>query len=65
MTEIYKKIVDEYWHYEARKRRIKSEIDKLNTQLSTIEDVLIALNDILCTDGNHIYEHFEESEVEK
>jgi len=33
--------------------------------LEVIEGILIDLNDILCKHGNHIYEHFEESESQE
>jgi hypothetical protein len=62
---MYYKVTQEYLHFNAQKRQLTQERDKINAQLEVIEDVLIALNDILCKHGNHIYEHFEESEPQE
>jgi hypothetical protein len=62
---MYYKVTQEYLHFNARKRQLMQERDKINAQLEVIEGVLIDLNDILCKHGNHIYEHFEEREPQE
>ena len=62
---MYYKVTQEYLHLEAQKRLLMQERDKIDGRLGMIEDVLIGLNDILCKCGNHIYEHFEESEPQE
>lgn len=59
---MYYKVTQEYLQLNAQKRRLTQERDKINAQLKLIEDFLVDLNDILCKHGNHVYEHFEESE---
>ena len=60
---MYYKVTQEYLHLNAQKRQLTQERDKINAQLEVIEDVLIELNDILCKHGNHIYEHFVETDL--
>ena len=60
---MYYKVTQEYLHLQKEKRDLICERDKIIAKLEMIESVLIDLNDILCKYGNHIYEHFEESEV--
>ena len=57
---MYYKVTQEYLHFNAQKRLLMQEQDKINAQLKVIEDILTDLNDILCKHGDHIYEHFEE-----
>lgn len=59
---MYYKVTQEYLHFDAQKRKLIQERDKINARLEVIEGVLNDLNDILCKHGNHIYEHFEERE---
>ena len=59
---MYYKVTQEYLRLNREKRELMQERDKINARLGVIEDVLTDLNDILCKHGNHIYEHFEESE---
>ena len=59
---MYYKVTQEYLHFNAQKRQLMQDRDKIDARLEVIEGVLIDLNDILCKHGNHIYEHFEESE---
>lgn len=61
---MYYKVTQEYLRFNAQKRRLIQERDKIDARLEVIEDVLVGLNDILCKHGNHIYEHFEENEPE-
>ena len=62
---MYYKVTQEYLHFNAQKRQLTQERDKINAKLEVIEDVLIDLNDILCKHGNHIYEHFVEVEPQE
>lgn len=62
---MYYNVTQEYLRFNAQKRQLTQERDKINAQLEVIEDVLLDLNDILCKHGNHIYEHFEEREPQK
>ena len=62
---MYYKVTQEYLHFNGEKRKLMQEKDKINAQLEVIEGILIDLNDILCKHGNHIYEHFEESESQE
>lgn len=62
---MYYKVTQEYRHLNAQKRQLMQDRDKIDAQLGVIEGVLIDLNDILCKHGDHIYEHFEESEPQE
>lgn len=59
---MYYKVTQEYLGLNGEKRKLMQERDRINAQLEVIEGILIDLNDILCKHGNHVYEHFEESE---
>ncbi len=59
---MYYKVAQEYLYFNGEKRKLMQERDKINARLEVIEGILIDLNDILCKHGNHVYEHFEESE---
>ena len=59
---MYYKVTQEYLHFNGEKRKLIQERDKINAQLEVIDGILIDLNDILCKHGDHVYEHFEESE---
>ncbi len=62
---MYYKVTQEYLNFNAEKRRLMKEQDRIIAQLNVIEDILTDLNDILCKYGNHIYEHFEENESQE
>lgn len=62
---MYYKVTQEYFYFNGEKRKLMQEKDKINAQLEVIEGILIELNGILCKHGNHIYEHFEESESQE
>ena len=62
---IYYKVTQEYLHFNGEKRKLMQERNEINAKLEVIEGILIDLNDILCKHGNHIYEHFEESEPQE
>lgn len=59
---MYFKVTEEYSELKRKKRELTKERNKINAQLEIIEDILIALDDILCKHGSHIYEHFREGE---
>lgn len=59
---LYHNLTQEYLYYNKEKKKLIQERNKINAQLEVTEKILIDLNDILCKHGNHIYEHFEESE---
>jgi hypothetical protein len=59
---MYYKVTQEYLQLNKEKRDLMRKRDCINAKLEIIEAILIDLNDILCKHGNHIYEHFEESE---
>lgn len=59
---MYYKVTQEYLNLNREKRELMCERDNINAKLEMMEAILIDLNDILCKHGNHIYEHFEESE---
>lgn len=65
MSKLYNDLVQEYYHYEKEKRDLTQEYKKIMTKLDLVEDMLIGLNDILCKNGKHIYEHFEEGEPQE
>lgn len=65
MSELYNKLAQEYYHYSSEKRKLIQTRESISAKIETIEDVLTALNDVLCKSGNHIYEHFEESEPQE
>lgn len=62
-NRIYNKVEREYWYLHTQKRSLMMERDRINAQIEVIENVLGDLNNILCEYGNHLYEHFEESET--
>lgn len=64
MSKLYDGLVQEYYHYEKEKRELTQEYKKIMAKLDVVEDMLIGLNDLLCKNGEHIYEHFEEGESE-
>lgn len=57
---LYEAIKQEYFTYNSDKIKLIQERDRITAKLEIIEETLIALNDILCKHGTHIYEHFEE-----
>ena len=59
---IYYELTQEYMNLKAKRRLLMQDRDKVNTQLVLIEDILIDLNNILCKYGNHIYEHFVDTD---
>ena len=59
---MYYKVTQEYFHFNREKRELMRERDIIIAKIDMIEVILTDLNDILCKHGNHIYEHFEESE---
>lgn len=59
---LYERITQEYLTLNSDKRKLIQERERISAKLEIVEDMLIALNDILCKHGNHIYEHFEEWE---
>ena len=59
---LYNKLAQEYYSLNTQKRNLISARNKADAQLEIVEDMLIAINDILCKHGKHIYECFEESE---
>ena len=62
---MYYKVTQEYLHLQREKRELMRERDNISTKIEKIEEIMIDLNDILCKHGNHIYEHFEESEPQE
>lgn len=62
---MYYKVTQEYSELKRKKRELTKERNKINAQLEIIEDILIALDEILCKHGNHIYEHFKERETQE
>ena len=62
---MYYKVTQEYLRLNREKRELMRERDNISAKLEMMEPILTDLNDILCKHGNHIYEHFEESEDKK
>ena len=62
---MYYKVTQEYFRLNRKKGELIRERDNISAKLEIIEDILIGLNDILNEHGNHIYEHFEESEPQE
>ena len=63
MSKLYTELAQKYYHYKNEKRQLMREYEKIGAKLDTIEGLLVDLNDILCKNGEHIYEHFEEGEL--
>lgn len=59
---MYFKITEEYSELKRKKRELTKERNIINAKLEIIEDIMVALDDILCKHGRHIYEHFKEGE---
>jgi len=64
MSEVYNNLVKEYKTYQREKHQLTQQRQIIEARLSIVEDVLIALDNILCKSGEHIYEHFEERSEE-
>jgi len=62
LDSMYYKVTQEYLHLNGEKRKLRQERNEINAKLEVIEGILIDLDDILCKHGDHVYEHFEESE---
>lgn len=62
---MYYKVSQEYSELKNKKRKLMRERDIINTKIEIIEDILVALDDILCKHGSHIYEHFREGETQE
>ena len=58
--ETYYKVTQLYFQFNEEKRALMCERDDISAKLEMIGEILCYLNDILCTHGEHIYEHFEE-----
>lgn len=59
---LYEAMTQEYLALNSYKRKLTQERERISAKLELVENMLKALNDILCQYGNHIYEHFEEKE---
>lgn len=59
---LYYKVTQIYLRCKSEERKLRRERDKIDAKLELLEDLMINLNDMLCKHGDHIYEHFEESE---
>ena len=64
MSEMFNNLAREYHQYKNEKQKLIQQREAITAKLEAIEDILIALDGILCKGGNHIYEHFEEGVVE-
>ena len=62
---MYYKLAQEYLELKGKKIKLMRERDSINTKIEIIEDIMIALDSILCKHGNHIYEHFKEGETQE
>ena len=63
-NDTYTKLAQHYYSLNREKRRLVKIRDDASAKIELIETMIIDVNDILCKDGQHIYEHFEKSEVE-
>ena len=63
MSKLYDGLVQKYYHYQKEKRELTQEYKQIMAKLDMVEELLIGLNDLLCKNGEHIYEHFEEREL--
>lgn len=59
---LYEVITQEYLTLNSDRRKLIQERERISAKIEIVEEILIALNDILCKHGDHIYEHFEERE---
>ena len=59
---LYYKVTQTYLWCKSEERKLLRERDKIDARLELLGDIMTDLNDILCKHGNHIFEHFEESE---
>lgn len=62
---MYYRLTQGYHILNKEKRELMSKRDSMNTRIEMINTILDELNDILCTYGKHIYEHFEENEPQE
>jgi len=61
-NELYQALVQHYYSLQSARRACTEQINVLEAKYKAIDEQMVQVNDILCKYGNHIYEHFEESE---
>lgn len=59
---LYYKVTQTYLRCKSEERELRRQRDRIDAELALLEDFMTDLNDMLCRHGNHVYEHFEESE---
>ena len=62
---MYCKVAKEYHYLNGEKRKLMRERDNINAKLEIVDGILNDLDYILCIYGKHIYEHFEENELQE
>ena len=61
-NELYQALTQHYYNLKSERSACRDRINVLESRYKAIDEQMIQVNDILCKHGNHIYEHFEESE---
>ena len=62
MTKLYKELNDKYWKTKNEILVLRNERDCMNEKIRTLEHELEMLNELLSSNGKHVYEHFEEND---
>lgn len=57
---LFQQLAQEYYSIQNDLRDLRKERDECSKMIKTLEEVSYDINDILCKNGIHIYEHFEE-----
>ena len=61
--ELYDSVAQRYYQLQTDRRNAMEQRALWDAKYKMIDEEMMQLNDILCKFGNHIYEHFESSNV--
>lgn len=56
---LYNAVAQRYYWLQSTKRNLLDDRTAIEARLHMIDEEMVALNDILCKHGKHLYEHFE------
>lgn len=59
---LYNAVAQRYYWLQSTKKNLLDDRTAIEARLHMIDEEMIALNDILCKHGKHLYEHFEKGE---
>lgn len=59
---LYNAVAQRYYWLQSTKRNLLEDRIRIEARLHMIDEEMVALNDILCKHGKHLYEHFEKKD---